>query len=625
MNAATIPVNAASVAMRANQPLLQLRLPLWRSRFMMVILFGAFATLMGRAVYLQAWNNDFLQEEGEARTQRTVEISGVRGKITDRHGEVFASSTEVKSVYASLEDIRIGITPKDKTEAARKRADRNAQALKQLAPLLGISEAELYRRIGGTSTKPGAEKGERKRDFVRWARQLPPDLADQIAALKIDGIHLQREYKRTYPAGEVAAHIVGFTGIDENGQEGIELAMQESLAGQAGSRRVIKDRRGNIVEDVASIQASRQGQELALSIDSKIQYLAYSQLKQAVEAHGAKAGGIVVLDVHTGEVLALANLPTYNPNARAQLTGTQLRNRVLTDEFEPGSTMKPFTAALALEQGQVRPGTVIQTAPGRMNIGNATISDAHPHGAMSVAEIIQKSSNVGTVKMAMNIERADMWEMYRKVGFGAPPPLQFPGASPGRVRDWKKWRPIEQATMSYGYGLSVSLVQIARAYSIFARDGDLMPVTFTKRDSPVMGQPVISAETAREMRTMLAAAASNGGTAPKAQTMGYSVAGKTGTAHKQEGGGYAEKKYRASFVGFAPAGKPRLIIAVMIDEPSNGKYYGGDVAAPVFSAVSGGALRTLGVAPDLAMKPIVLPPENREIRESLGVSLVKAE
>ncbi len=623
MNAATIPVNAASVAMKANQPLLQLRLPLWRSRFMMVILFLAFATLIGRAVYLQAWANDFLQEEGEARTQRIVEVSGVRGKITDRHGEVFASSTEVKSVYASLEDIRIGITPKENTESARKRADRNAQALKQLAPLLGISEAELYRRIGGGQRS--AEKGERRRDFVRWARQLPPELADKIAALKIDGIHLQREYKRTYPAGEVAAHVIGFTGIDENGQEGIELAMQESLAGQAGSRRVIKDRRGNIVEDVASIQASRQGQELALSIDSKIQYLAYSQLKQAVEAHKAKAGGIVVLDARTGEVLALANLPTYNPNARAQLTGAQLRNRVLTDEFEPGSTMKPFTAALALELGQVRPSTVIQTAPGRMTIGNATISDAHPHGAMSVAEIIQKSSNVGTVKMAMNIERADMWELYRKVGLGQQPPLQFPGASPGRLRDWKKWRPIEQATMSYGYGLSVSLLQIARAYSIFARDGDLMPVTFTKRDGPVLGQPVISSETARELRTMLAAAATAGGTAPKAQTMGYSVAGKTGTAHKQEGGGYAEKKYRSSFVGFAPAREPRLIIAVMIDEPSNGKYYGGDVAAPVFSAVSGGALRVLGVAPDLPMKPIVLPPEDREIRESLGVSLAKSE
>ena len=616
---------AASTANPALEPLLALRLPLWRSRFMMVVMFVAFLALMTRAVYLQAWDDDFLREEGQARSQRVVEVSGIRGKITDRHGEVFASSTEVRSIWASVPDIKKGLEVTKETSA--KRVENNKRGLKQLAALLELSEQALYAKLL-----------DEKRDFVRWSRGVPLSLADKIALLRIDGIHLNREYKREYPAGEVAAHVLGFVGacaardckrdevrddaqsggrIEHVGQEGIELAMQDSLAGKAGSRRVVKDRLGNIVEDVASIEQPRQGTDLKLAIDSKIQYLAFSQLKAAVEAHKAKAGGIVVLDARTGEVLALANLPTYNPNNRAHMLPAAMRNRVLTDTFEPGSTMKPFTAALALEQGIVTPNTVLLTAGGRLTVGTSTITDAHPHGDLTVSQVIQKSSNVGTVRMAQKMERADMWEMFHKVGLGQTPPLQFPGAVSGKVRDWKTWRPIEQATMSYGYGLSVSLVQLARAYSIFARDGDLVPVTFVKREGPVLGQPVISAQTAKAMRSMLTAAASNGGTAPKAQTMGYSVAGKTGTAHKQEGGGYAEHKYRGSFVGFAPANDPRLIVAVMIDEPNNGKYYGGDVAAPVFSSVVGGALRVMGVAPDLPMKPIVLPPDESGVKESI--------
>ena len=376
---------------------------------------------------------------------------------------------------------------------------------------------------------------------------------------------------------------------------------------RSGSRRVIRDRRGQVIDDVESIRAAQDGQDIALSIDSKIQALAYARLKEAVEREHAKGGGVVVLDVQTGEVLALANQPTYNPNNRARLSGAQLRNRVLTDSFEPGSTMKPFTIGLALEQGKVRPDTVIETAGGRLTIATATISDAHALGNLTVAQVIQKSSNVGTARIALGLDREDMWKVFTHAGFGAPPPVPFPGAVPGKLRPAKSWRPIEQATMSYGYGLSVSLFQLARAYSVFARDGDLVPVTFLKADGPAAGQRVFSAETARQVRSMLEAAAAPGGTAPRAQIMGYHVAGKTGTAHKQEGGGYAAHKYRGSFVGFAPASRPRLVVAVTIDEPGNGRYFGGDVAAPVFSQVMEAALRALGVAPDAPMKPIEFP------------------
>jgi cell division protein FtsI (penicillin-binding protein 3) len=573
----------------AHSPVLQLRLPLWRSRMMLAIVCAGFAGLAGRAVYLQAFHNDFLQQKGESRYSRVIEISAHRGKITDRNGEILASSTPVKSVWAIPEDVR----------------DVSRERLRALAQALEMPLAEVERKLA-----------DQDRDFVYLKRQLPPEQAERVTVLNIPGIYQQREYRRYYPAGEVAAHVLGFTGIDEAGQEGIELAFQSELAGHAGSRRVIKDRRGNVIEDIASIQAPHDGRDLALSIDSKIQYLAYRELKAAVEQHHAKAGGIVVLDAGTGEVLALANLPVYNPNNRSNLTGAQLRNRVLTDTFEPGSTMKPFTAALALELGLVKPGTVIQTAPGKLTIGTATISDAHPHGALTVAEVIQKSSNVGTARLALQMERQDMWDMFNRAGFGVVPEVQFPGAVSGKVRPARTWRPIEQATMSYGYGLSTSLLQLARAYTVFARDGDIVPATFVKGAGPVFGTQVMHPEVARAVRRMLEAAAGPGGTAPRAQTMGYRVAGKTGTAHKQEGNGYAERKYRASFVGFAPASAPRLIVAVMIDEPSGGKYFGGDVAAPVFSAVVGGALRLMGVAPDAPMRPIVLPPEGSEVKES---------
>ncbi|HPU79492.1 penicillin-binding protein 2 [Accumulibacter sp.] len=553
----------------AESPLLQMRLPLWRSRLMALLILGSFAVLIGRAFYLQTLNNDFLQEKGESRYRRDIEISASRGRIADRHGDVLAISTPMKSIWA--------IPPATTLTPVQTR---------QLAALLETDPKQLAHKLDTDKT------------FVFLRRQIPPPVAEQVAALKLPGIGQDKEYRRFYPTGEMTAHMVGFTGVDDKGLEGVELAFHGQLLGQPGSRSVIKDRRGQIVEDVGSIKPPQDGKEIRLALDSKIQYLAYSHLKQAIAENNAKAGGVVVLDVRTGEIVALANWPTYNPNNREGLSGGQLRNRAVTDTFEPGSTLKPFTIGLALENAKVRSDTVINCAPGRLTIGSATISDAHPHGALTVAEVIQKSSNVGAAKIAAMLPAQKMWQMFDDVGFGQVPRLGFPGEVSGRVRPWKNWRPIEQATMSYGHGISVSLIQLARAYSVFARDGDLMPLSLTRLDSSTpTGAAVFSPKTAREVRSMLEMAVLPGGTAPKAQIPGYRVAGKTGTAHKLEGGRYANK-FVSSFVGFAPASDPRLIVAVMIDEPSGGKHYGGDVAAPVFAAVMGNSLRTLGIAPD---------------------------
>ncbi|MBW7901676.1 MAG: penicillin-binding protein 2 [Rhodocyclaceae bacterium] len=553
----------------AESPVLQLALPAWRSRLVGLCLLAAFGALVGRAFYLQIVNNDFLQEKGESRYRRDLEISASRGKVTDRNGDALAISTPMKSIWAIPSDARL-----------------NGEQSQLLAKALDLEPKELTRKLA-------SDKG-----FVYLQRQVAPDVAERIAAMKLPGVYQNDEYRRYYPTGEMTAHIVGFTGIDDKGLEGVELAFEKSLVGHAGSRSVIRDRRGRIVEDVGSIRPPQDGRDLRLALDSKIQYLAYSHLKQAVAGHKAKAGGAVVVDAKSGEILALANWPTYNPNNRQHLSGAQLRNRAVTDTFEPGSTLKPFTAALALESNKFRFDSVIDTDPGRLTIGSATISDAHRHGRLTVAQVIQKSSNVGTAKIAANFAPREMWEMFDAIGFGQVPRLGFPGEVTGRLRAWKTWRPIEQATMSYGHGISVSLMQLARAYTVFARDGELLPLSLTRvDDGPVTGVPVFSPQTAREVRAMLEMAAGPGGTAPKAQVPGYRVAGKTGTAHKIEGGAYADK-YVSSFVGFAPASDPRIIVAVMIDEPSAGRHYGGDVAAPVFAAITGGVLRTLGIPPD---------------------------
>lgn len=572
----------------ANSPLLSQLLPAWRARLVAALILLAFGTLAARSVYLQVVRNDFLQQKGESRYARVIELSATRGRIADRSGDMLAVSTPVKSIWAIPEDARLA----------------PAQA-RELAALLEMDVRELNRRLA-------AEK-----DFVFVKRQIPPDTAEKIAALNLPGIHQQREYRRYYPAGDVTSHMLGFTGVEDKGQEGIELALDAQLAGKPGSRRVIKDRLGRIVEDVESIKPPQDGKDITLALDAKVQYLAFSHLKQALAEHKAKAGGVVVLDAKTGEVLALANLPAYNPNNRVKLTGAQLRNRALTDVFEPGSTMKPFTAALALEKGRFRFDSQIQTAPGRLTIGNATIHDAHPHGMLTVAQVIQKSSNVGVAKIAANFAPEEMWQMFDALGFGQPLRLGFPGEVGGRLRPFKTWRPIEQATMSYGHGISVTLMQLARAYLVFARDGDLIPLSLTRLESPpIAGKSIFSAQTAREVRTMLELAVLPGGTAPKAQIPGYRVAGKTGTAHKLEAGQYADR-YVAAFVGFAPVSDPRLVVAVMIDEPSAGKYYGGEVAAPVFAQVMAGSLRTLGVAPDAPLKPVQVARDVAAVPESL--------
>ncbi len=561
----------------ATSPLLASKTPPWRSRFVVALVGGAFLLLLGRAVHLQIVATDFYQAEGEKRFIHKQPLPASRGRILDRNGLVLATSVALPSVQVDV-----------KTFAA------DSAQRKALARHLGMTPAEVNARLDGVSS--GAVVLRRHVEEAAW---------QEVKALELKGVQEVREYKRRYPEGEAAAHVVGFTNIDDKGQEGIELGFQSQLLGRAGQRTVVRDRLGRVVEDVGDQALPVHGSDVTLSIDSKVQFFAYQRVRDAVKEHNAKAGSVVVLDVQTGEVLALANYPSFDPANRRNLTGAQLRNRALTDIFEPGSTMKPFVAALALETGRVTPATPIDTAPGRITITGSTITDAHPHGTLTVAQVIQKSSNVGTVKLALSMPAREMWEMYTAIGLGQKPRIDFPGAVTGRLRPYKTWRPIEHATMSYGYGLSASLFQLARAYTVFARDGELLPATILRNDAvegqPLVGQRVMSARTAQQVRQMLQLAAGPGGTATKAQAIGYSVGGKTGTARKQEGKGYGNK-YRAWFVGLAPVAHPRIVVAVMVDEPGKGVYYGGDVAAPVFSQVVQQTLRMMNVAPDIDVK-----------------------
>ena len=570
-------------------PALSVRLPVWRARLLLLLVFFGFLVLAARAFYLQGLHNDFLQQKGETRYARIVEISAHRGMVTDRNGEPLALSTPVESVWAAPAD-----------------ADLSVEQRAKLTRLLGMDATDLRRKLA-----------ESNRDFVYLKRQLPPEQAAKVVQLNLPGVFLQREYRRYYPAAEVTAHVVGVTGIDDNGQEGIELAYQDWLTGKAGSRRVIKDRLGHVVEDLESIRAPQQGRELALSIDQRIQYLAFRELKSAIALNEAKAGSLVVLDVNTGEVLALANWPTYNPNNRDTLKVGRSRNRAVVDLFEPGSTLKPFTVAAALESGQVSPESMVDTEGGHYTIGNRTIHDAHPGGLLTVSQVIQKSSNVGSAKMALAMAPQKLWTILSDVGFGTQTKVGFPGEATGRLRAYQTWKPIEQATMSYGHGISVSLLQLARAYSVFATDGKLKPLTLVKRDLPVEGKAVISPRTAMAVRRMLEMVTQPGGTATRAQVAGFRVAGKTGTAHKLVGAAYASDRYISSFVGFAPASNPRLVIAVMLDEPGGRSYYGGEVAAPVFSTVMAGALRLLGIEPDAALDNVISPDSAPLVREEV--------
>ena len=565
-----------SVGFNAN-PLLTVALPSWRSKLMLFLLFCAFVALAGRAFYLMGGvSTDFLQRQGEARYARTLEIPATRGRITDRNGVVLASSVPAKAIWAIPEDV-----------------EASNEQVAHLARLLGMNAGEVKRRLANDD-----------RSFVYLRRQVDADVAARIADLRIPGVHSSREFKRHYPEGPTSAHIIGFTNVEDRGQEGIELAHEKQLAGRSGSRRVIKDRLGRIVED-DWLREPFDGRDLALSIDNRVQYIAHSALKAAIDKYNAKAGAAVVIDTRSGELLALANLPTYDPNARGKLAGDAIRNRVLTDTFEPGSTMKPFSIVAALEAGKVRPDTKIQTAPGKLTIGDRTIGDAHPHGLLTVEEVVSKSSNVGTAKIALDLPPQTLWDTYTAAGFGQAPQLGFPGAVAGRLRPARSWRPIEQATISYGHGVSVTLMQLARAYTAFARDGDMPPLTLLRQDEPPAGVRVMSHETAMSMRRMLEMAVGPEGTAPGARIPGYRVAGKTGTARKLKNGQYV-REYVASFVGFAPVSDPRIVVAVMIDEPS-GPYYGGIVAAPVFAQITAATLRTLQVAPDGPMEETKAP------------------
>jgi len=563
-------------------PLLASKTPLWRSKFIVAGIALGFVMLAARAAYVQVIGNAFFQRQGEVRFTRTLELPANRGRILDRNGLLLAQSVVAPSIWAIPEDIE-----RDDPEVKAK--------LRQVAKLLGMPQKDFDKKLE-----------DEDKTFVWVKRQVDEPIAKEIAALNIKGIYQRKEYKRQYPEGESAAHVVGFTNVEDNGQEGIELAFNKDLAGKPGSRRVIKDRLGRVVEGVGEQVPPSEGKDIQLSIDSKVQFFAYQKLRDAVTFHKAKAGSVVVLDAITGEVLALANYPSYVPDKRQNLTGEQLRNRALTDVFEPGSTMKPITVATALEAGRIKPLTVIDTAPGRYSLGGFTISDTHNYGALTVEGVIQKSSNIGALKISQKMTPHEMWDAYTALGYGQKPQIQFPGAVTGRLRPWKSWKPVEQATMAYGYGLSASLFQMAHSYTAFAHEGDVIPATILKNPEPAVGVKVFSPQTAASVRKMLQMAAGPGGTGPLAQTIGYSVGGKSGTAHKQVGKGYASKQYRSWFTGLAPIEKPRIVVAVMIDEPSNGQYFGGLVAAPVFSEVVQQTLRMMNVAPDLAVKPLVI-------------------
>ena len=558
-------------------PLLASKTPPWRSRFIVAFIALAFIGLIVRAIYIQVFNNDFYQKQGEVRYARSFDLPANRGRILDRNDQILASSVMTPSIWAVPNSV-------EATEAQ----------LHQLAKLLDLPLAVLKKKIS-----------EDEREFVWLKRQVDEEIGKQVADLKIKGIYLRKEYKRKYPEGDATATLVGSTNIEGKGVEGVEYSFQKDLEGKSGHRKVINDRLGHKVENIGETIQPSSGKDVQLSIDSKIQFFAYQKIRDAVIENKAVSGSVVVLDAQTGEILAAVSYPS-NSTSTTNATGSgrqAQRNIAFSDMFEPGSAIKPFTIALALEKGLVTPDTLIQTAPGSITLGGSTIRDAHPHKLLTVEEVIEKSSNVGTVKISLDLDAKSMWEMFSQAGFGQRPDIRFPGLASGRLRPYKTWRPIEKATMSYGYGLSASLFQMTKAYSIFATDGRLVQATLSKRNETAPSVQVISPETAKKIRKMLQMAASPSGTGQKAQTSGFSVGGKSGTAHKQVGKSYATDKYRSWFVGLSPVENPRIIVGVMLDEPSAGLHFGGDVAAPVFSATVAQALRTLGVKPDLSVVP----------------------
>lgn len=568
-----------------DSPVLNVQMPMWRSRLVLILLMLGFVALGVKALYLQGLSTEFLQQQGERRYERNLVLPATRGKIFDRSGTVvMASSVPVRAIWAIPEDTR----------------KASPEQLKQISGLLDMPVKDIQGRLV-----------DEEKNFVYIKRQVAVDTADKIRALKVPGFHQQAEMRRFYPEGEVAAHVIGFTNIEDKGIEGVELAFNEELSGRPGSRRVIKDRLGRVIEDVQAIVPPVDGQDLMLSIDSGLQFDLYAALEKALDEHNAKAGAGVVIDTRTGEILALVNLPTYDPNEQDDRKGAALRNRALTDTFEPGSIMKPFTVALALDINRVTTSTLFDTGNGRYRYQGSTISDVSRNGTLNVAGILRRSSNIGMTMLSEQLTSQEMWNNFTALGFGRAPQANFPGVASGRLRPWERWRPIERATMAYGYGMSVSLLQMAHAYTTFARNGDMVSLTLLKRSGKPTSVQIYTSKVAGQVRAMLEAAAGPDG-AKLAQVQGYRVAGKSGTARKIVDGKYSTSLYRSSFVGFAPVSDPRIVVAVTIDEPHSNGYYGGRVAAPVFANVVASSLRRLGVQPDAPIESLVAARVNGE-------------
>lgn len=542
-----------------------------RRRFLLIVILLAMISLALRAIDLQVINKQFLQTQGDKRHISTVPVSTYRGKILDRHGEIMAISSPVQSVWVNPQEL-------DRTQIPQ---------IQKMVHLLGLTESKV---------KILNEKNSKRR-FAYLKRRINPNLATQIEKLDISGIYFEREFKRFYPAGAMSAHLIGFTSIDDVGQEGIEHAYEKSLKGKAGRKRVIRDGRRRVIEDVESIEEPIPGQDLTLSIDRRIQYLAFRELQGAYLKHQAKSASLVVLDAKTGEVLAAVTQPAFNPNSRKNVKAGVYRNRAITDVFEPGSTIKPFVVAAALNGDYVAENAIIKTT-GRYQIGRNWVKDGHNYGALTLTRVLKKSSNVATSKISLLMPSEYVWDIYNALGFGVSANVGFPGEARGTLLRQSKWSNFAQATLSFGYGLSTSTLQLARAYTALADDGLLHSVSLLKRERDEDATRIFKPEVARKVRKMLEHVIKRDGTAYRARVSGYRVAGKTGTVKKAIRGGYSKKDYFSVFVGMAPASNPRFVIAVMVDEPSQNQYYGGLVAAPVFSKVMTGTLRVYGIEPD---------------------------
>lgn len=551
-------------------------LPVFRFGLVIVVLAVTASGLLMRAAYLQIWHAEYLKQQGNARHLRVVNDAPHRGMIRDRNGEPLAVSTPVQSVWAQPAML---IAARDRWPVLCRKLDIKLQTLAQ--------------RL----------KHHQGKDFMYLKRQVSPEFANSVMALGVPGVSLKREYRRYYPAGEAMGHVLGFTDVDDSGQEGIELAYNDWLTGRPGRKRVLKDRMGNVVENVESLSLPERGRDLTLSIDRRIQYLAYRELKQAVSRHQAQSGTAVVMDVRTGEVLAMVNQPGFNPNNRKHLRSVRFRNRAATDMFEPGSTLKPFTIAVALASGRYSPRSLVNTAPGVVRIGKKTIRDKHNYGWLSLTRVIEKSSNVGAAKIALKLDKQSIWEMLNRFGFGETTHSGLPGEAAGLLNPPNRWARVDHATISFGYGVSVTTLQLARAYAVIANDGLMVTPTLIRTDKPVNGSRVLSRDITLQLRYMLERAVSAQGTGQAADIAYYRVAGKTGTVHKLIDGHYADDRYVGLFAGMVPASNPRLVMVVTIDDPRRGGYFGGQIAAPVFRRVMAGALRLLNITPDQPDSP----------------------